>query len=51
MADKQQRSQGYADYIRQGAEQFRADIVGVPKFVAAGNGGFLTVVELVIVAR
>jgi len=50
-ADKTQRSQAFADYIKAGTEQFRCDIAGVPKYVAAGNGGYVTVVELVIVAR
>lgn len=50
-ADKQQRAQAFADYIEAGRKQFQCDIVGVPKYVAAGNGSYATVVELVIVAR
>ena len=50
-ADKTQRSQAFADYIKAGTEQFRCDVIGVPKYLITADRSFTTVVELVIIAR
>jgi hypothetical protein len=50
-ADKQARSQAFAEYIEVGRKQFNCDFVGVPEYAPSDDGAFVTTVKLVLMAR